>query len=142
MTTQDIVTLTPSLPNNASLEEKEAFYEAGYALYRQNKYGQARPFFEVLSLYEPTTVKYRVALATCQKMAQEYDQAISNYAMAFMLEQNLALILHLVECQIEAYHLQNALDILAQLSAVKMPLFLQEIVLELQARAVALKTKH
>jgi thioredoxin-like negative regulator of GroEL len=136
-------TRRPSLPDTASAEEKEAFYAEGYALYNQNKYTEALPFFAILSQRDPTTAKYRVALAACQKMTKQYDKATSNYAMAFLLERNqLELILNIVECQIEAYHVQNALDILAQLSTVKMPPSLQQIMFALQTRALSLRAKH
>ncbi len=43
-------------------------------------------FFTLLSLYEPNSARNYAALAACQKMIKAYEKAISNYAVALLLD--------------------------------------------------------
>lgn len=97
-------------------EEKDALYTLGYIFYGQEKYAEAIPFFTLLSLYEPNSARNYAALAACQKMTKSYEKAISNYAVALLLEPaHIEYILHIAECQIAALYSAGAIDTLNQL---------------------------
>jgi type III secretion system low calcium response chaperone LcrH/SycD len=81
--------------------ELNALYQMGYNLYQQTQYTEAGYFFAVLTIYRPYKETYFSALAACQKMTKSYEQAISNYAMAYMLASTqLEYALHIAECQL------------------------------------------
>lgn len=117
MKTKDLQTepvgTPPTLPN-LSDASKEELYSTGYELYRNGKYGDAKAFFRMLTLVEPTTKRFWVGLGACNKMLKMFDDAINTYGIAAVLDPDDPYIhWHAADCFFQTGNRQMALATLA-----------------------------
>jgi len=66
-------------------EEMEAIYSVGYNFYRHGKYENARSIFSLLCKYDEYEPKYWIGLGAAQQMLKHYQEAVSAYSFAVML---------------------------------------------------------
>lgn len=95
--------------------DKDVMYAMGYTLYQCEQYADAARCFKMLTLCEPVNASYYAALAACQKMVREYDNAMYHYALAYLIGREPEHSLKVAECQIAAGAIHTAMDTLTTL---------------------------
>lgn len=67
-------------------EEYEAVYALGYNLYNQGKFDKAAEAFLFLTFYNHLEPRYAKALGAALQMLEHYQQAVSVYTLALVLD--------------------------------------------------------
>ncbi|MBA3957379.1 MAG: SycD/LcrH family type III secretion system chaperone [Parachlamydiaceae bacterium] len=71
-------------------------------LYNSGKYEDASSVFAMLALLDDKEFDYPFALASCHHMLKQYSQAISNYMLAFNLDNTNPLpFYHIADCYMQ-----------------------------------------
>jgi type III secretion system low calcium response chaperone LcrH/SycD len=68
-----------------SADSVETLYSNGYELYRNGKYEDAKAFFKILTLLDPSIRRNWMGLGACHQMIKEYDTAIACYGVAAVI---------------------------------------------------------
>lgn len=115
----------------------EALYEMAFDYYSSGKYQEAIDVFYLLILTDAENAKYWIGIAAAHQMLQEYEDAISGYAFAAMLdEENPMPHLHAAEC---LFAIQNIDEALSALAAVDQVAGNKKMYRDTVARAAALR---
>jgi len=68
-----------------SEDSVETLYSTGYELYRNGKYEDAKAFFKMLTLMDPSIRRNWMGLGACQQMLKEFESAINSYGIAAVI---------------------------------------------------------
>lgn len=93
---KDPAALRRSIEDGMSLQEifgfneetMEKFYGAAYSLFDQKNYHEAAHAFVFLTMLSPYTANYWLGLGMSEQLIEEYEAALTAYAMSIMLNQN------------------------------------------------------
>ena len=69
-----------------SVKTCDLLYAKGHQLYNNGKWKEAITFFQILTLQRPDEKKYWLALGASYQMINDDKSALSNYAMATLIE--------------------------------------------------------
>ena len=64
----------------------ETLYSTGYELYRNGKYEDAKAFFKMLTLIDPSLRRNWMGLGACQQMLKEFESATTSYGIAAVID--------------------------------------------------------
>ncbi len=96
-----------------SERDYEAVYALGHGFYRQARYLDALKAFTFLTMHQPIEPRFFRAQASCLQMLEQYEQAISFYSTASVLDlTDPRPYFHTAECLIALGHKEAATDAL------------------------------
>lgn len=95
-------------------ETVETLYATGYELYRNGKYGDAKDFFKLLAITDPSSRRYWMGQGACHQMLKEYDNAVNCYSVAAVLDPDDPYVhWHAADCFFQKGERQKAIDTLS-----------------------------
>ena len=78
----------PISPKKLSQEDVELLYAMAFGLYEGGDYTGAKPLFRQLVVSKPLTQKHWVGLASTLQMEKNYEEALTAWSMAALMERN------------------------------------------------------
>ncbi len=95
-------------------EDMESCYALAYLMYKNGKYEDARAQFAFLVFYDHLERKYWLGLAAALQMLEQYENAVTAYSIATLLDVEDPLVpFHAAECHIglgDTQKAKNALE--------------------------------
>ena len=108
--------ITRGLPK----EHLETLYVMAYNLYSQEKFKEALQVFETMAFYNHLDKRAWIGAAACSKMLKRYDQALTEYACAALIDgEDPAPAFHAFDCYLalkKYSEARSALDAVISLS--------------------------
>jgi len=96
-----------------SRDEMETMYAIAYAHCTHARFDMAMPLFKLLTIYSPTTAHYISGLGLCLQRLELYEDAVTVYGYADMLEpDNLLTGLRVAECMLSLQQVEEASELL------------------------------
>ena len=101
--------------NHISEEQLESLYSIAYNLYTQNKYKEAAPLFQMLTMLDHYDTRFSLGLGGCYQMMQEYEKAIEIYAVCYLADiDNPTAAFYVSKCFMRLGKKEEALSALLQ----------------------------